>query len=294
MIKLIIFIIIVLAIYYFATKIKVYHINSLPGDKQIELHNRSKIRSMLSQNHIKCEDEPKSTINSMKSVKCTKPTLSTNSTNSTNSTDSGLELFSNIISEGSNVSNSSSMSDVSNTSAKSSDPKSFSQISFDKLIDKIKRFNVEKEYRFNMPSLPVTFQYPDSSNKKLFDKYLKYIPVDIKSWSNSLTGTKIKLLDLRPILVRKTEDEFVLSTNAKLGIGQKIFYAELTYYGKSNGSDDFYRPTKTTIQLVNIKRITKENFNQNIRVNNGPFMSMENQMDYVKKINQMHDRENEY
>lgn len=234
MIKLIIFIIILLIIYFVITRIKLVHINTLPDEQRTELNNRSKIRSMLVHNHVKCSD------------------------NSTNSLENFVETFL---------------------------PKK--NISIDKFIKIIKSENLDSKYNFNLPSLPVTYQYPDSSNKKLFEKYSQHIRKDIDGWKEY---SNFKLTKIRPILIKKTENEFIITLNVEINLG-KTYYLQLCYYGCVSRSDDFYVGKSTEIQLVGIKRISKSEFSSSVQASNNPFMSMEQQMAYVKKVNQMHDEE---
>ncbi len=54
--KLLIFIIILIIIYFVTTQIKVVHIDTLPKKQQLELSTRDKVRSMLVNNYVKCPD----------------------------------------------------------------------------------------------------------------------------------------------------------------------------------------------------------------------------------------------
>lgn len=64
--KILLFLVLLIFVYFIATQIKVVHVNTLPNGQRTEINNRNKIRSILMSNHIKCStqnDSKKSTDN---------------------------------------------------------------------------------------------------------------------------------------------------------------------------------------------------------------------------------------
>ena len=89
----------------------------------------------------------------------------------------------------------------------------------DKIIQNIKNHFLDTEYQFNISALPVrSHQW---SNKNINDRiYLKHIQNNIREW-NRILKCKLKLLDINPIFVKETDDEFFVQVNVKLWYNEK-------------------------------------------------------------------------
>lgn len=269
MIKFILFLIIILIIYFIATRIQVIHIDKLPEKEKTDLNNRNKIRTMLLANHIKCYDNQKN------------------------------ENFENIP----NRSDASIISNTPNTSTNSSNLSDRELPDADELLDIIKSEYVNSKFKFNIANQPVTSRYSNKNTKIADHKYIKYIKNNIKKWNdffeNMFKNGLIHVIEIKPIFVKETENEFFIKVNVKLFYQEKTLHLELTYYGQIEKSDDFLNGGNNVynLQLVEIKPLTKSDYNASIeesnRNKNNPFMTMSEQLLYVDKINKMH-REEEY
>ncbi len=162
----------------------------------------------------------------------------------------------------------------------------------DKIIQKIKKYFLDTEYQFNISALPVRSHQWSSNN--INDRiYLKHIQNNIREW-NRLLKYKFKLLDINPIFVKETDDEFFVQTNVKLWYNEKTAHLSLKYYGQIDRNDDFINDGTNTylIQLVYLQPIKLSDYSKTVDVQ--PFMSMDSQLEYVDRINKMHKNENSY
>lgn len=271
--KLILFLLIIVVIYFIASRIKVVHSDLLSTQEKKELDDRNKIRSMLMYNHIRCANSPQQT----------KP----------------IENFSH-----------------SNSNEYSIDsPQPIQKIGINEVLNMIKFEFLDKQYFFNMSNRPVATRNSNINTKKEDKKYIKHIKNNINEWNQvlPLNSDHIKTMVIKPIFIKETDNEFVITVNAKLLYLNKTLHLQLTYYGKIEKTDDFLNGGTDTyiLQLVNIKPITKFDFSQLITTincsttsdyefiaqgdnNTDPFISMAEQMAYVNKINKIHENEEYY
>jgi hypothetical protein len=160
---------------------------------------------------------------------------------------------------------------------------------------------VDNQYKFNITNLPVTTRRPDGKINKSDARYLKHIRANINSWNDIFPeryGTNdklIKIVKFRPIFVMETDNEFFMKVNVMLAYNNKPMYLALTYHGKLFKSGDFEEPDVYVIQLLTIQPIKKDEFESLVReldekygCPGTPFMTMEQQMAYVNKVNEMH------
>jgi hypothetical protein len=97
----------------------------------------------------------------------------------------------------------------------------------------------------------------------------------------------------------ETLNEFVIKLYASLIYRKKSIHFLLTYYGQIDRSDDFLNGSSDvyTLQLIDIKPVPKNDFDiQPVAINqvdDGPFMTMKEQLTYVDRINQIHLDEND-
>jgi hypothetical protein len=257
--KLILFLVIIVVIYFLASKIKIIHADTLSHQEKKELDDRNKIRSLLMSNHIRCAN----------------PTTNQNV----------VEKF-----DQSNT--------MTSTSEYSINTESNHKLDADEILEIIRNKFLDRQYFFNMATLPVTMRY---ANTNVRGKYIKHIKNNIGKWNkvlSSLGSEQIEPIEIKPIYIEETEDEFVILANVKLLFLNKTLHLQLTYYGKIEKPDDFLNGDIDiyVLQLVGIKPISKNEFGQNnyTGIPMEPFMSMDEQMAYVNKINKMHANEEIY
>jgi hypothetical protein len=264
--KLILFLIIVAIVYFIATQINVVHMDTFPKQQQSELDNKSKIRSMLLSNYIKCDNKDN------------------NNESSDTIYQKNKETFSQI-------------SDISSMS-KTSPPNGNS------LLQKINLEYVDCQYKFNISNQPVTTRYPNKNTEHIDKKYTKHIKNNIEEWNEIFKKNwNKKLLHIRSVIllfIMETPNEFLIKANVKLLYLNKTLHLQLTYYGQVEKSDDFFNVGSDIyiLQLVEILPLSKKEFNISIKSLNednfDSFMSMQEQMQYVDKINKMHLNETDY
>lgn len=168
-----------------------------------------------------------------------------------------------------------------------------------KLIDIIKQKYLNSQYLFNLPNNPVITRYPTSNFLPQDSKYLKNISANIMKWNNILTSP-VNLLfidNIQPINVLETDNEFLIKVNVKLIYLNKSFYVQLIYYGLIDKMDDFFTSQDNTyrLQMVamdEINNLIYQKSKEPILVEL-PFMTMEEQMNYVDKINKIHNEIND-
>lgn len=266
--KLIIFLVIVVIIYYLATKIKVIHIDKVHPENKKELTDRKKIKDALTYSYIKCIDKQKPNKNIV-----------------------SIENFENIILRDDDA-------DCINTNA----PKKNSKWLPDacSLVDIIREEFVDSQYKFNVPNLPRNTRYCNKYTKQLDNKYLKQIKLNINEWNELFYQNNIIMVkNMKPIFIIETETEFVMKVNVSLLYQEKTMHMELEYYGQIEKCDEFLEGgcDSYILQLVSIRPIRKSEYDaeigtiNDVNINN-PFMPMNEQLSYVDKIKQMHFMEN--
>lgn len=269
--KLLYFLIVIAIIYFIASKINVVHVNSLSDNHKNVLDTRSKIRSMLMSNNL-VEDPNES------KEGFTQAELS--------------EKYSSRQFDSRNYKR--DYYDFTDDNDSLPSP--------NELVTLIKSEYTDVDYRFNAPNLPVTSRYPDSNN--IMDKkYVKHISKDISRWNNlfkkyySVDEKLIVVNRVNLVFIKETESEFFVVVNAKISYINRSFYCELTYYGQIEKNDDFINGAsdKFLLQLVSFKPIDKSNFNTDVLPidDQGPFMTMKEQLEYVDRVNKIHQDEND-
>ena len=251
--KLIIFLIIIVIIYYLATKIKVVHIDNLPPNNRKELVTRKKIKDVLASSYVKDTSREERMENFVNNLQFDKPK---------------------------NL------------------PKNLPDAH--KLVGIIRSEFVDSQYKFNIPNLPQSTRYCTKYTKKLDDKYLEQIKKNINDWNEIFNHEDVILIKgMNPIFVIETGAEFVIKVNVSLLYADKTMHLETEYYGQIEKCDDFLNGGVDSyiIQLVSIKPIKKSEYDINptpadIEDINNPFMSMDEQLNYVNKIKKMHYDEN--
>lgn len=238
--NIIIILIVIVIIYLFLKCTKVVHVDTLPPDKQKELNNKSKMRSLLLQNHIK----------NINNVEAFSPTMSTDNIN---------------------------IKDKSNY--KSSFPLSL-----------IKSRYLDNIYQFNIANLPVTRRYLSESPKRIDREYMIKIKMHINHmFTNCLHHNhRIDLHTIQPYFILETEYDFIIKVAVDLTYHRKNINLLITYYGTIEQTDDILNGTSYVNKLQMIDIITTKYLPQISNIKYNPFITMEEQLQYVKKINDLH------
>lgn len=270
----IIILILIVCVWFILQKIDVVHISGLKQKEKDEIENKEKIRSMLIYNHIKKIDNEKEN-DSIVNEK-------------TYNNEPFTNLNPNLNYSGSKI-NSRSKKDVNFLSPK-------------KMLDMINEDYIYHQYKFNLTTSPVTVRYPKQNRLKCDKKYKKIIKKNIEklvknlledTYDNDINDIKkyfsVKKINL--VMVEQTENEAMITANISTVYLDKTLHLQLTYWCKIERPDSFDADSKYYLQLVKIKPIDKNNFDPDIQFDNGPFMSMAKQMEYVNKIDNMHQME---
>lgn len=252
MIELLYFFIIIVVIYFILTNIKVVHSSTLPAQDKQELQDRNKIRSMLMSNHIRHISPDSSTPIAVSTVQpASKPITYPSGQN---------------------------------------------------LLAMINEDFVDGTYHFNLVNQPVTTRSFDSINNG--EHYINHIKSSINEWNHVLTRDQIKQcrrdyrtacivpMQIKPIFIKETIKEFVITVNTKIRYLTKYMYLQLVYYGLISKSDDFMSNARDTwtLQLIDLKVISPIDYNSSVEKIH-PFMTMDDQLSYVEKVNKMHQNE---
>ena len=171
----------------------------------------------------------------------------------------------------------------------------------------------DDQYKFNVANKPV-----NTTNSVTNPKILQEIIKNIKGWNDLFykyyqsNKKYIKVVGIKPIYSMETEDELYVGVYISIIYINRSIHFIVTYYGKITHDFTFIdgdNGTRYLLQLVDIKPVPKEEFDTTLSTydkydislqnkKNGnmiwsdQFMSMDEQLDYVKKINDMHISEN--
>jgi len=162
------------------------------------------------------------------------------------------------------------------------------------LINLIQEEYGNDQYKFNNVNLPVSFKYNSDD-----PTYIRHILRDIQSWNRLFPkyyDTEKKLLTVNVVhltSVQETEAEFVINATASLTYLSRTMHVKLLYYGEIIRTDNILSKDTNTyiLQLISIKPIRKDDFNKKVNESD-PFLTMQDQMSYVERINYMHKNEN--
>ena len=159
------------------------------------------------------------------------------------------------------------------------------------LLNKIKDTYLDSQYYFNDATLPVTSRSPNKNTARIDKKYLHHIKQNINNWNESFDqyGQAFVVKDIKPIFIQETENEFVIQSNVMIYYKYHMIYLDLTFYGQIERSDDFLNGGSDIyiIQLVSAKLVSESKYHSAVKKYQ-PFLSMEENMKYVDRINKMH------
>jgi len=172
----------------------------------------------------------------------------------------------------------------------------------DRLIDLVKKQYLDNQYQFNVANRPITTRYFMSpkvakSNTYRDNDYLRIIRKDIRGWNGIMGKNKnIFLDDLCLISITETDDEFIIKINARIMYLKNTIHLRLTYYGQIIRSDDFLNGghDEYILQLVDMEPISQREYSCEYHdksknsTNNDIFMTMDEQMEYVRSVHKMH------
>jgi hypothetical protein len=285
--KLIYFLLVVLAIYFIATSINLVHINSLGPKQQKELKEKSKFKSYMA-NYVKCDSnesnklqenfEPKENFAFKENEYLKNSELySAKQYNSPNYKHDYFDLLGRpIILPGAN---------------------DLFILIRSEFIDSTYHNN---KYKFNLMGLPVTNRYPNKNTLTLDKKYVKKVKQEINQWNNIFPryyNTSEKLIhiqDIKPIFIMETDFEFVIQTLVKLLYRGKTMHFYVEYYGQINKTDDILNGAMDTydLQLIGFKPISKKEYESQPfpadQEEMSAFMPIEKQRELANKVKQMH------
>lgn len=300
--KILILLLVLVIIYFIAVKLKVVHVSTLPEEQKTELNNRNKIRSMLLNNYIKCdENENKTNNNKTNSLSNSIEGFKDRLLSVNNSPDSDFYITSYKIYDTNDT------NDISKRNLKKNyipimdlniHMKPMKPMNIYQILDIITDEYLNDQYQFNLPNKPVTNRYPNKNTINSDKKYINHIKENINGWNETLQNEFIdplRVAGIKLIFIMETEEEFIIKANVKLLYNAKTLHLSLDYYGIIDKSDDYLNGGSDTyiIQLINLKPIQKEEYQNSVKENNrdGPFMSMNEQMAYVERVNKMHENE---
>uniref|UniRef100_A0A6G6AB20 Uncharacterized protein n=1 Tax=Borely moumouvirus TaxID=2712067 RepID=A0A6G6AB20_9VIRU len=172
-----------------------------------------------------------------------------------------------------------------------------------KISDLVKSINnnYSCDIIFNPANNPI-IQISDNFND-IFKNVYKKFKKDINFWNHKLLKshfkTKIDIIDAIPYQINQTNDEFVIEIILHAKIQYQDTFLKIIYHGSVNKDLDFFSndlSNKYFIQFMELSLLTGEiyqNLSQNIKLNENPFMTINEQMEYVNKINKLHQEEME-
>lgn len=166
-----------------------------------------------------------------------------------------------------------------------------------RLLEDIESELVNTDYTFNMANRPVTVCYP-SSGQHINREYVRAVRKDLESWPAKLGAKQLRVLEVKPLVVQDTGDEFELTANARFNYQARTLHLCLRYYGYVERADDFLNGGSTRnsyhLQLIEFRPIAPSDYSSSIQAASSqpePFMSMADQLAYVSKVNTMHQNE---
>ena len=257
--KLILFLIIIIIIYYVATKIKVVHIDSLPPNNKNELITRKKLKDVLTTSYIKDD-------NTSKNLR--------------------IESFVNDL-------------EFDTTSVqKPNAHNAYKAYNAYDVLNNIKEEFLDDQYKFNIPNLPQTTRYCTKYTAHIDNKYVEQIKRNINDWNETISIQGIKpifIIEAGKEFVMKINVS-LLYANKTMHL-ELEYYGQIERSDDFlNGGFDSYilqlvsiKPIKKSEYDINPDApIAADN---NLDINN-PFISMREQLEYVDKINKMHLNDN--
>lgn len=154
------------------------------------------------------------------------------------------------------------------------------------LINFIKNKYINTDKTFNLQNLPVSHNKNNRKYSSLIDKNFSKLINDIKR----IFGTDISIIKNKILFSKETDNEFIIYSINKIRYYDKKYSLLTKYYGKieSDMTTNFLpeRHYSNKLELIDID-LNLNNKKNNIQMDT-PFMSMNEQMEYVKKINEQH------
>jgi hypothetical protein len=171
------------------------------------------------------------------------------------------------------------------------------------ILIKIETDFLEPQFMFNIASLPVETLYPNKNDDYFKESYGLFVQRNVARWNEIFPKyfsikpkVYIHYANIKPIYIIKTIKDFVLKTNVGVIYNGELLTLQLTYYGTIEPPrDPFREDTVYSFQMTEIRYVS------NIEsVPTGIYSSlhrdipttMNDQLEYVNKINRMHCDEN--
>lgn len=307
--KLFYFLIIVLIIYFIATRINVVHITTLPETQQKELNKKSKFKSRLSDIYIEQDQSGETVPKEVEPSNTTSYFVGKNTPQIEHFTASEEKLLDNeSVYSGSQFNSRNYKRDYYDLTPTDVCSKLALPNMNDLFIllrsEYIDTTYAQNKYKFNSINLPVTNRYPNKNTIILDKKYTSAIKADIMSWNDlfpkyyDLNEKLIIVKDIKLIFIMETEFEFVIQAIVKLSYRHKPMFFKVQYHGSVNKTDDILNgqsDTQYELKLIELTPVAESEFtsqpNPNNQAEQSTFVSMDQQLKYVDKINKMHKEE---
>lgn len=167
-------------------------------------------------------------------------------------------------------------------------------IDLDNVIDLIYSKFVVRVDDFNFANKPTTNRKFDKHNSN--DKILmKNIISNINEWNILFQKCSIESVyidDIHISNILETENECILTVRAILIHGSQKYHIEMNFYGVKDRYDDFFTTgaCNYNVVLFSIEHISSRQYHEKSTIDN-PFMTMEQQLEYVKYIEKIHQDE---
>ncbi len=122
-------------------------------------------------------------------------------------------------------------------------------------INMIKEEYMDLNYDFNPATLPVTTRYIPLSDHD----FVLFYRNKIREYTTKMSNGKLEVIDVLPIKMQETYQEFILDAVTKYKYNNMIFDVQVKYYGVRFRPDNIF-DTKDAIvfQLIDIKPYVEE------------------------------------
>ena len=244
--ELFIFLIIILVIYFVATQIQVVHSSQIPAKERVNIRGKNKPNKNDS-TKMNPDEDPKGSSYDYRKLFMSDPSVPSGA----NTYDYTKDYYDFYV-----------------------DPAEPDHLpNTDDLFTLIRNEYVDSQFRFNIVNQPVTTRRFNRINADLDSKYTKQISKNINSWNDlfekyfTIKKRPIKVVDIKPLVVMETTNEFVIKVNVAITYTKQPIYYLLTYFGQIDKTGDFFGDGIDiyTLQLVDIKQIKRCDYQTDAR-----------------------------
>lgn len=171
-------------------------------------------------------------------------------------------------------------------------------IDISRFLDVINDEYIDESYKFNIANQPLRVLRDSHAAKN--NKYVKHVRDNIMDWKKALCDhnikTEIYVKKIHVNFVKETDTEFIIYAIVALIICNRNLYLEIKYYGKYDLDDeiDLNADDTCTIQMLSLKPISKTRYISEVgtECTKDLFQNLDEQLEYVKKVDDMHYDEN--